>query len=544
MGNKIYINGKIITVDKNFTVSEAVVTKKDKIIYVGSTLKAKEFPGKIIDLAGKTMLPGFIDGHSHFFMAALLDSITVTLSAPPMGNVESIDDIINLLKKRIKDENIKPGEMVIGMGYDESLLKDKRRPTRDDLDKVSTVHGVHILHQSLHAGIANSYALNGYEIDETTKDPEGGHIGRYEGTTKPNGLLEEKANMNLMMKLFGKPSIKEVVKLAKKGEYNYLKYGVTTAQDGGLTKESIMAYTLLKFLHVLKIDVHGYYFATSEKEVDEFLELKRKGKFKKGKFKLSGIKVLLDGSPQAKTAWLTEPYYIIPKGLPADYRGYPFVEKDEDLQPIYDKVVKNKLQVLTHNNGDAASDQLLRVYEQAQKNTGVYDFLRPVMIHAQTVREDQLDRMKKLEMMPSFFNLHTYFWGDWHLDSVLGPVRGARISPCQSAVKRELPFTVHCDNPVLPVHTPYMLWSAVNRLTRSNRIIGKDQRITIEEAIKAQTIYAAYQYFEEDIKGSIEVGKQADLVILDQNPLEIEAIKLRDIKILETIKSGKAVYKA
>ena len=543
MGKTVYINGNVITVDKDFNVKEAVVTNKGKILFVGSNEEAKKYKGKVVDLKGKTMLPGFIDGHSHFFMAGLFDYISVNLSSPPMGTVESIDDIIKLLKEEIKKKNIKPGDTVIGIGYDESLLKDKRRPTCDDLDKVSTIHGVHIIHQSIHAACCNNLALKSYGYTEESVDPEGGHIGRFPGTNVPNGILEEKAHYDVMIPLMGKPSLRSVIKIGKEVQYNYAKYGVTTAQDGGLMKQSMLAYTVLKLFRVLDIDVRGYYLANNEKDVDDYMEMIRKGKHQKGKFKLAGMKVILDGSPQAKTAWLTKPYHIVPEGLPKDYRGFPFVEKDEDLQPIYDKIVKNKIQVLTHNNGDAASDQLIRVYEQAQKNTGVYDFLRPVMIHAQTVREDQLDHMEKLEMIPSFFNLHTYFWGDWHLDSTLGPVRGARISPCKSAIDRGLIFNVHCDNPVLPVHTPYMLWSAVNRRTRSNRIIGEDQRISVKESIKAQTINGAYSYFEEDTKGSIEVGKLADLVILKEDPLTIDPMKLRDITILETIKEGKTIYK-
>ena len=543
MGKTVYINGNVITVDKDFNVKEAVVTNKGKILFVGSNEEAKKYKGKVVDLKGKTMLPGFIDGHSHFFMAGLFDYISVNLSSPPMGTVESIDDIIKLLKEEIKKKNIKPGDTVIGIGYDESLLKDKRRPTCDDLDKVSTIHGVHILHQSGHASCCNNFSLKSYGYTEESADPEGGRIGRFPGTNIPNGTLEEKASMDVMLGLFGKPSLRTIIKLTKEGQLNYSKYGITTAQDGGLMKELLPVYLLLKILGVLKIDVRGYYFANELKDVDDYIEMVKKGKYQKGKFKLVGMKILLDGSPQAKTAWLSEPYFVIPEGLPDDYRGYPIIKKDEDLQIIIDRIVKNKIQLLTHNNGDEASEQLIRVYEQAQKNTGVYDFLRPVMIHAQTVREDQLDRMKKLEMIPSFFNLHTYFWGDWHLDSVLGPVRGSRISPCKSAVDRDLIFNVHCDNPVLPVHTPYMLWSAVNRRTRSNRIIGEDQRISIKEAIKAQTINGAYSYFEEDTKGSIEVGKLADLVILKEDPLTIDPMKLREITILETIKEGKTIYK-
>jgi len=488
------------------------------------------------------MLPGFIDAHSHFLYSSIVQSMIVNLSAPPLGKIETIEDIIDVMKNEIKTKKLKPGKIVMGMGYDESLLKSGRIPTRDDLDKVSTVHGVFITHQSGHVGVANSFILEKVKINEETKDPEGGIIGRYPGTNKPNGILEEKAMMNLQMDMFPKPKITQFKKIFKDGQRYYTKNGITTCQDGGVAP---MIYKLFKIGSLFKwldIDVIGYYFANEVKDIDEYLAFKEPNKYR-GHFRLAGMKILLDGSPQAKTAWLSKPYHIVPKGQPKDYRGYPTFEDEAMLQEMYTKIVKNNLQVLTHANGDEASEQLIRCYENAEKVTPHKESLRPVMIHAQTVREDQLDRMEKLGMIPSFFELHTYFWGDWHLDSVLGEERGNNISPTASALKRKMVYTVHCDTPVLPPDTAFMLYSAVNRLTRSGRTIGAHHKLSVMEALKAQTIYGAYQYNEEDIKGSITVGKNADLVILDKNPLTLDPLKLRELKVLETIKNGKTVFK-
>lgn len=189
-------------------------------------------------------------------------------------------------------------------------------------------------------------------------------------------------------------------------------------------------------------------------------------------------------------------------------------------------------------------DQFIRCYRQALKDTGNQTALRPVMIHAQTVREDQLDEMKELGIMPSFFHDHVFYWGDWHYESVLGPERASRISPLASAVKHGMPFTLHNDMAVTPINPIFNIHNAVNRVTRNGRVLGPEYCIDVMEAIRALTIYGAYQYFDEDIKGSLEVGKLADMVILDKNPLTVPKETIKDIKVMETIKEGVTIYRA
>ena len=250
----------------------------------------------------------------------------------------------------------------------------------------------------------------------------------------------------------------------------------------------------------------------------------------------------LDGSPQGKTAWLTEPYYVPPEGQQADYRGYPAIT-DEEAIALVDKAFGNGWQILAHCNGDAAMDQFIMAIRAATEKYGKAD-RRPVMIHAQTVREDQLDAMKELGIIPSFFGMHTYYWGDWHRDSVLGPERAARISPAASTLKRGMIYTQHHDAPVAMPNSIMILASQMNRTTRSGKVLGPEQRVSVMDALKSITINAAYQYFEEDSKGSLEPGKLADLVILDKNPLKAEPADIKDIKVIETIKEGISIYKA
>jgi predicted amidohydrolase YtcJ len=250
----------------------------------------------------------------------------------------------------------------------------------------------------------------------------------------------------------------------------------------------------------------------------------------------------LDGSPQGKTAWLTKPYHVPPEGQAVDYRGYEAVPDDEAVA-LVNKAFSNGWQILAHCNGDAAADQFIRAIRAATKKYGKAD-RRPVMIHSQTVRDDQLDEMKELGIIPSFFGMHTYYWGDWHRDSVLGQERAARISPAASALKRGMIFTQHHDAPVALPSSIMILASQVNRTTRSGKVLGREQRVSVMDALKSITINAAYQYFEEKTKGSLEPGKLADFVILDKNPLKIKPMAIKDIKVVETIKEGKPIYVA
>jgi predicted amidohydrolase YtcJ len=200
-------------------------------------------------------------------------------------------------------------------------------------------------------------------------------------------------------------------------------------------------------------------------------------------------------------------------------------------------------QLAIHANGDAAIDDVIEAYRQALKDTPRTD-ARLRIEHAQMTREDQLDAMKELGISPSFYVSHTYFWGDQHRDIFMGPERAARMSPLKSALRRGIRFSIHLDTPVTPMAPLQAVWSAVNRLSRTGKVIGPDQRITPLEALRAVTIDAAWQEHDEKIKGSIEPGKFADFVVLAENPLTVDPVHIKDIKVLQTIVGGKAVFSA
>ncbi|MBT6894991.1 MAG: amidohydrolase family protein, partial [Rhodobacterales bacterium] len=251
-----------------------------------------------------------------------------------------------------------------------------------------------------------------------------------------------------------------------------------------------------------------------------------------------GIKLILDGSPQGKTAYLTEPYYKPPHSESESYKGYPLIPQKEVSKWVSEYADLN-IPIIAHANGDAAADMLITAVRNADLKTDH----RTIMIHAQTVREDQLDQMKELKIIPSYFSTHTFYWGDWHRDSVFGEDRAMRISPTRSTLDRKMPFTVHNDAPVVPPDMIRLLWSTTNRMTRSGKVLGEEQKISTYSALEAMTINAAYQHFEDEIKGTIEVGKLADLVVLSEDPLSMPADELLELKVMATYSHGKEIFK-
>jgi predicted amidohydrolase YtcJ len=259
-------------------------------------------------------------------------------------------------------------------------------------------------------------------------------------------------------------------------------------------------------------------------------------------FRIGGAKATIDGSPQGKTAYLSRPYFVPPEGQNADYRGYTAITR-EQLTQAFDLAYANNWQIITHANGDAAIDWIIDAAREAAAKHGA-DNRRPVLIHGQTTRLDQLSALKELQIIPSFFPMHTFYWGDWHRQSVLGPERAERISPCASARALGMIFTTHHDAPVANPDAIRVLSATVTRVTRSGYVLGPEERVDPLTALKAMTIWPATQHFEETSKGTIEAGKLADFVILDKNPLAVAPADLIKLKVVETIKEGRSVYRA
>ena len=550
--SKIYSGGEIITMDPSRPRVESLIVKAGRIQALGTKAEMLSLAGEKlaeIDLQGKTLLPGFIDAHGHLGAVISFQRFE-NLASPPVGEVRSIEDLVVQLRRakfcvpggEIPAEAnvcVPEGDWILGAGYDDALLAEARHPTRADLDRVSTSHPIFIWHVSGHLGVCNSKCLQRVGISADTQDPEDGVIRRMPGSKEPNGVLEESLVMQIM---FGHlPLSDEEQRFAwLDGAQDYFaSHGITTVQDGATGPDDLALFRKAADQNKLRVDVVAYPIATLYPAVAEEYPYSRS--YGNG-FRVGGIKLLLDGSPQGKTAWLTEPYHVPPEGRDEHYRGYGLMS-DEALQESLETYFAAEVPVIAHANGDAASDQLIRSVEAARTKLGDAD-RRTVVIHAQTMRRNQVAQLTRNSMMPSYFAAHTFYWGDWHRDSVLGPERGSRISPLASTVELEVPYTIHNDTPVVPPDMMLLLWCAVNRVTRSGQVLGAEERVPAEEALKAITINAAYQYFEESEKGSLEPGKLADLVILSHDPTKVDPMFIKDIQVLETIKEGESIYRA
>ncbi len=537
--DQIYFGGPIVTVNDAQPSAEAIAIKDGKIIAVGNRTDVeaahKGQLTEMVDLGGKTLVPGFIDAHSHFLFA--LDMPTqANLSAPPVGPVKSIPDIIAELKKLQARLNIPKGDWVIGYGYDGNNLAEGREITREDLDPAFPDNPVMLIHVSQHGAVLNSAGFKKFNITAKTPTPPGGVIVRKPGSQEPAGLLMETAYIPLMSQM---PQPSEADRLARlnAAQQIYASNGYTTIQEGA---------THLKDVEFLKKGAAQKLLYLDIVSLPIFLDLKNAlaeypasswGAYD-NRLKLGGVKIVLDGSPQGKTAYFTRPYLTGGPEGQKNWRGEPTApEKDffAMLGPLY---ANNSFRTFAHCNGDAAVDMYLDLLEKF----GVKPGSRPVAIHSQFVRADQLDRYVKLGVVPSMYPEHTFFFGDVHIKN-LGMDRASFMSPTESALKKGLHVTLHTDFNVLPLDPMLVMWTAMNRTTRSGVVLGADERLTAAQALKAITLDSAYEYMEEGAKGSLEVGKLADLTVLSGNPLTATGDALKDIKVVETIKEGKSIYK-
>lgn len=539
----VYTGGDILTLaGETPSYVEALAVRDGKIVAAGSQSEARKAAGpgaRTVDLKGGVLLPGFIDSHSHILTYA--DSLTqANLTPPPVGGVTSIPDILAELK-RLKDSlKAGPGVLLVGQGYDPDFLAEKRHPTAADLDAVFPDNPVILMHASGHMLVANTAAIRKAGVSAATPDPEGGAILRKPGSREPEGLFQETAMHPFIPQVQAPRPQEQNLDLIRRAIDHYAANGYTTASEGLVMPEKIPLLQTAADKGLLKIDVEAlpaYLIA------DQLVGTGRMtwGEMKNG-LKWAGLKLATDGSPQGKTAFLTKPYLTPVPGCRSDCRGFPNIPQAE-LDRLFVLAYRNGVQIYSHCNGDASVDMMIAAHRNAEKTLGKVDAnRRTVIIHSQIMRPDQMAAYKALGLLPSFFTNHVFYWGDIHRAN-LGPERAGYISPLAGALKAGIPATNHTDAIVTPVDPMFLVWTAVNRVTRSGKVLGPDERVTPYQALKAITLNGAYTYFEEASKGSLEVGKTADLVILDRNPLKVEPNAIRDIDVVETVKSGRSVYR-
>lgn len=537
----IYYGGEIITMEgATPQYVEAIAIKGDSILFTGTFKQAEMFKGtntKMIDLEGKTMLPGFIDPHSHFINSLSMSS-QANCSAPPVGNSDTPEKIVASLVAFQKEKNIPEKQLIMGYGYDDTQMVAGNLLNRDHLDAAFPNNPVMVIHVSLHGAVLNSKAMELYNFTDKTETPPGGIIVRKPGTNEPYGLIMETAFLKVFANL-PKPTPEQVKEQIKAGQMMYAEAGITTAHEGASHMNDLRIFQEAADNKEFFIDLVSYPFITDFEEVMEVYKPADFGKYNNG-FKLGGIKITIDGSPQGRTAYFTTPYLTGGPGGEKDWKGEPTFPQ-EMVNEMLKKVYDNNLQSTFHANGDAAIDMCIKAHEYASNGDPTKE-RRTTIIHSQFVRKDQLDKYVEYKMIPSLYTEHTFFFADAHIKN-RGIEQASFISPMKTAINKGLRPTNHTDFNVAPIDQMLVIWSAVNRISRNGEVIGAEERITPYHAIQAITTNAAYQYFEENKKGSLKEGKLADLVILDKNPLKVAPETIKEIKVMETIKNGKTVYK-
>ena len=547
----IYRGGPILTMEDAQPLAEALAIEQGRIVAIGDAadLAAYEGPGtRIVDLTGRALMPGFVDGHSHLSLTAA-KLATVNLDPPPAGPASSIAAIQRSLTERLA--NVGPGETgwLVGWGYDHAMLAEKRHPTRFDLDAVSQGVPILLIHFSSHQVVLNSRGLELADITAETPDPPGGQIGRVRGSQEPNGILQENAMYGVTFPVLdallggaahpgGPPDTNAMDRLSRAVEH-YVANGYTTIGDMAATPLSVRMLRAMADAERLPVDVFAAALtkAYSPAEVAELYSADYRGGFRVG-----GAKIVLDGGSPGRTAYLREPYHVQLEGE-WNYRGFPHYASQADVDDVVTRHLAAGHPIFVHALGDAAVDQAIHALRTARQV--VPDRERGAqLIHVQQVQDDQLDALADLEARLTFQVAHNFYFGDFHLREIYGPARTRRLNPARSAIDRGLSVSLHHDSPVHPVDPWMLVWAAVNRTTRSGGVIGPGERITPLEALRGSTIEAARQLHEAADKGSLAVGKRADLIVLDRNPLETEASALNEIRVLETIKDGVSVFSA
>jgi predicted amidohydrolase YtcJ len=542
VADTIYAGGDIVTVNDAQPTVEALAVKDGRILAVGAraAIEAahKGEITKVVDLAGKALLPGFLDAHSHY-ISALSVANQVKVFAPPAGPGKDVPGIIATIEKFRTERAIPKGQLIQAYGYDDTVMPDGRLLNRDDLDQAFPDNPVLVGHVSMHGAVMNSAALKQFGISADTPTPPGGIIVRKPGTNEPYGLVMETAYLPVFSNL-PQPTSEQEIEFSRAAQMLYAEAGVTTAHEGATHAADLDVMKRATAAGANIIDVIAYPFITDLDKILEAVPLANWGRYD-NHLKIGGVKITIDGSPQGRTALFTAPYLTGGPGGEQDWRGeltFPQDTVNQMVKRVYEMGVPLNL----HANGDGAIDAFFKAHEFAAAGDLAKD-RRVTMIHAQFTRKDQLDKYLQYRIRPSFYTLHTYYFYEAHLAN-RGKEQAQYISPMRDAIDKGLHPTNHTDFYVAPLDQMFMLWSAVNRVSRAGAEVGPDQRVTPLEGLKSMTIWAAEQYGEQESKGSLEPGKLADLVILSGNPLTVNPMEIKDVKVVETIKEGRTIYPA
>jgi len=539
-----FINGKIYTVNEKQPYAEAVVVERGTIKFVGATIKVKNYiddQTEVIDLQGKLMLPGFIDSHLHFTSGGYY-LLGINLR-PALSKEEFVFILKDYVKKRERPSSFdssrttpKSMDWITGGRWDHELWQDKSLPTKGLIDSVTPNTPVFVSRIDGHMGLANSKALELAGITSETPDPAGGLIIKDTETGEPTGILKDNA-MDLVYNVIPVNSIQDNIEAALRSLEEARRLGITSVHDMTQPGE-LEAYREVENMGELTCRIY------SIAPIDTYDEIVRTGITAgndEGLIKRGGLKGYADGSLGASTAWFFEPYVqdTTTVGLPMD------IVTNGNLEKWGTEADRNRLQLCVHAIGDRANSYMLDLYERISKNNSPWE-RRFRIEHAQHLRYSDIKRFSKLNVIASVQPYHCIDDGVW-AEKRIGKERIKYTHPYKSFLDNNVKVAFGTDWPVAPLNPLLGIYAAVTRRTVDNKNPDgwiPEQKISVEDAINCYTLNAAYTSFEENIKGSIEEGKLADMVVLSEDILTLDPVKIKDVKVEMTIFNGEIVYRA
>lgn len=526
---KAFINGKVYTVNDNQPLAEAVFIDGNKITFVGSNEEVKKLidqSTEVFDLQGKLMLPGFIDDHVHFTSGGFY------LQGIDLRVAKSTTEFKEILKKYAEKRK---GKWITGGNWDHEAWEIKDLPTKEMIDEFTKNTPVFVDRFDGHMALANSYALKLAKINKDTQSPDGGLIVKDPKTGEPTGILKDNA-MQLVYSIIPQSTKEETYKAALTALNHAKELGVTSVQDITYSQD-LGVYKRLEKEGKLTCRI---YTRMPIVDYQKLVKDKIKVGYGSDKLKLGSLKAFADGSLGSSTAWFFEPYHqdTTTSGLAMD------IVNDGSLREWSIDADKNGLQLSVHTIGDKANNYMLNLFQEITAKNPKWD-RRFRLEHAQHVRFEDIHRFAELGVIASVQPYHCIDDGVW-AEKRIGPERIKYTYPFRTFLDNKVMLCFGSDWTVAPINPLLGIYAAVTRRTLDDKNPDgwiPEQKISVEEAIKAYTINNAYAAFEENLKGSIEVGKLADLVVLNEDILTIDPVKIKDVNVEMTVFDGRVIYR-
>jgi len=536
---KLFYGGTILTVDDQFSEVEALVIEDKMIVATGSLEDMKKQYGnnsQMVDLKGHVMLPGFIDPHSHVISFAPIRFLTENIG---LIHFKTTAEALEHLKAKVTE--LEDGEWLLASNWDPAVQEGVSALTIKELDEVSKDHPVFVLNTSGHLAYVNSKAFEVSGISQDISNPSGAEYVRDENG-KLNGVI--KNNVAFLPIWLSNPAVKNLnltdALISLLNDFN--KYGITTTSEfslGASTRSTSEAELLFEASERKDFSARVMAYPLYSLN-DEWTEAGVKMYDGNDLARLTGFKLIADGSNQGFTGLQRDGYY---SSSQKGNMGVQYMSVEEIIK-IAEQRVKEGWHLSLHGNGDKAIDNILEAMQQLKDKGYDLTTIRPRIEHCSILHDEQIQKMKELGVSASFLIGHVHYWGTFMRDNVFGPEKVQLLDRCASVEKEGISFTIQSDFSVTEPDMLKLVEIAVVRNTfkEPDYILAPQERISVESAIRAITSEAAWQLMSEDIIGSIEVGKYADLVILEKDPRKVEPTEISEIKVLETWMNGRIVF--